>query len=121
MRQAIPLVSALLAASPALAAYNLVKEYSGTNFFSGWDFYDNFDNTTNGEFICFNIGRSRMTETDCTGDVNWVSQANATQSKIAYVNDAGHAIVKVDDTSFVPYNSKRDSVCYPFDFVSALN
>ncbi|KAL1942511.1 hypothetical protein VTO73DRAFT_6113 [Trametes versicolor] len=91
MRQAIPLVSALLAASPALAAYNLVKEYSGTNFFSGWDFYDNFDNTTN-------------------GDVNWVSQANATQSKIAYVNDAGHAIVKVDDTSFVPYNSKRDSV-----------
>ncbi len=50
MRQAIPLVSVLLAASPALAAYNLVKEYSGTDFFSGWDFYDNFDNTTNGKF-----------------------------------------------------------------------
>ncbi len=56
---------------------------------------------------------------DHAGDVNWVSQGNATQSKIAYVNDAGHAIVKVDDTSFVPYNSKRDSVCYAFDFGSA--
>lgn len=121
MRQAIPLVSALLAASPALGAYNLVKEYSGTNFFSGWDFYDNFDNTTNGEFICVDIWRLRLTNTNYTGDVNWVSQANATQSKIAYVNDAGHAIVKVDDTSFVPYNSKRDSVCYVFGFDSASN
>lgn len=120
MRQAIPLVSALLAASPALAAYNLVKEYSGTNFFSGWDFYDNFDNTTNGEFIQFDIECWEVAKTD-TGDVNWVSQANATQSKIAYVNDAGHAIVKVDDTSFVPYNSKRDSVCYAFIFVFAPN
>ncbi|KAI0645466.1 concanavalin A-like lectin/glucanase domain-containing protein [Trametes meyenii] len=91
MRQAIPLVSALFAATPALAAYNLLKEYSGADFFSGWDFYGNFDNLTN-------------------GDVNWVDQANATQSKLAYVNDAGHAIIKVDDTSFVPFNYKRDSV-----------
>ncbi|KAI0365645.1 hypothetical protein BV20DRAFT_723497 [Pilatotrama ljubarskyi] len=91
MRQAIPLVSALFAATPALAAYNLVKKYSGADFFQGWDFYGNFDNLTN-------------------GDVNWVDQTNATQSKLAYVNDAGHAIVKVDDTSFVPFNYKRDSV-----------
>ncbi|KAI0633059.1 concanavalin A-like lectin/glucanase domain-containing protein [Trametes polyzona] len=84
-------VAAVFASTPALAAYNLVKEYSGTDFFSGWDFYGNYDNLT-------------------SGDVIWVDQANATQSKLAYVNDAGHAIIKVDNTSFVPYNYKRDTV-----------
>ena len=49
----------------------------------------------------------------CVGDVNWVTQANATQSKLAYVDDAGHAIIKVDNTTFVPYNYKRDSVSSP--------
>ncbi|KAI0772345.1 concanavalin A-like lectin/glucanase domain-containing protein [Trametes elegans] len=84
--------AALLASSmPAFAAYNLVKEYSGTSFFSGWDFYGSYDNLTN-------------------GDVVWVDQANATQSKLAYVNDAGHAIIKVDNTTNVPYNEKRNSV-----------
>ncbi|KAI9066573.1 hypothetical protein FKP32DRAFT_355906 [Trametes sanguinea] len=91
MRHAIPLVSALFAATPALAAYNLIKEYSGTDFFQGWDYYGNFDNLTN-------------------GDVTWVDQNTATSSKLTYVNDAGHAIVKVDDTSFVPFNQKRNSV-----------
>ncbi|KAI0769640.1 concanavalin A-like lectin/glucanase domain-containing protein [Trametes elegans] len=91
MRHAIPLVSALYAATPAFAAYNLIKEYSGAQFFDGWNFYGNFDNLTN-------------------GDVTWVDQANATQSKLAFVNDAGHAVIKVDDTSFVPFNEKRDSV-----------
>ncbi|CDO77489.1 Glycoside Hydrolase Family 16 protein [Trametes cinnabarina] len=81
----------LLTSTPSLAAYNLVKEYSGQDFFSGWDFYGNYDNLT-------------------SGDVNWVDQTNATQSKLAYVNDAGHAIIKVDNTTFVPYNYKRDSV-----------
>lgn len=42
-----------------------------------------------------------------------MSQANATQSKLAYVNDNGVAIIKVDNTTFVPYNDKRDSVRTP--------
>ncbi|KAI1796360.1 concanavalin A-like lectin/glucanase domain-containing protein [Ganoderma leucocontextum] len=91
MRSAIPLASALFAASPAFAAYNLIKEYQGTNFFSGWEFYGNYDNLTN-------------------GDVTYVDQANATTSKLAYVNDAGNAIIKVDNTSLVQYNYKRNSV-----------
>ncbi|KAH9851281.1 concanavalin A-like lectin/glucanase domain-containing protein [Lenzites betulinus] len=82
---------ALVASSPALATYNLVQEYSGSNFFTGWDFYGNYDNLT-------------------SGDVNWVTQTNATESKLAYVNDAGNAIIKVDNTTTVPYNYKRDSV-----------
>ncbi|PIL34113.1 hypothetical protein GSI_03824 [Ganoderma sinense ZZ0214-1] len=92
MRSAIPLASALFAATtPAFAAYNLIKEYQGSSFFSGWEFYGNYDNLTN-------------------GDVTYVNQANATASKLAYVNDAGHAIIKVDDTSVVQWNYKRNSV-----------
>ncbi|KAI1787368.1 concanavalin A-like lectin/glucanase domain-containing protein [Ganoderma leucocontextum] len=92
MHLAGPLAAALLISTPhVLAAYNLVREYSGSSFFSGWDFYGNYDNLTN-------------------GDVNWVTQANATQSKLAYVDDAGHVIIKVDNTTFVPYNYKRDTV-----------
>ncbi|KAI8990389.1 concanavalin A-like lectin/glucanase domain-containing protein [Trametes punicea] len=85
------LCTLLLAASPALAAYNLVRNYSGPAFFNGWDFFDGFDNTTN-------------------GDVNYLSQANATADHLAFINDAGHAIIKVDNTTFVPFNFKRNSV-----------
>ncbi len=41
----------------------------------------------------------------------YLDQAKATSSKLAYVNDAGNVIIKVDDASFVPWNEKRDSVC----------
>ena len=44
------------------------------------------------------------------GDVIFVDQANATADKLAYVNSAGRAIIKVDNTTFVPYNDKRNSV-----------
>ncbi|KAI0354210.1 hypothetical protein OH77DRAFT_1405538 [Trametes cingulata] len=91
MHIAKPWGAVILASTPAFAAYNLVKEYSGSDFFSGWDFYGNYDNLT-------------------SGDVIWVDQANATQSQLAYVNGAGHAIIKVDNTTFVPYNYKRNSV-----------
>ncbi|GJE89020.1 glycoside hydrolase family 16 protein [Phanerochaete sordida] len=77
-------------ASGALAAnFSLVQDYSGTGFFDAWDFYGNFDNLTN-------------------GDVTYVNQTNATN--LAYVDPAGHVIIKVDNTSFVPYNDKRNSV-----------
>ncbi|EPS94588.1 hypothetical protein FOMPIDRAFT_58348 [Fomitopsis schrenkii] len=87
------LAAAALSSGSALAAsnYSLVKEYSGQSFFDGWVFYDYYDNTT-------------------SGDVEYVSQTNATQSKLAYVNDNGAAIIKVDNTTFVPWNDKRDSV-----------
>ena len=42
--------------------------------------------------------------------MNWVTEAQAVAEKLAYVNDAGNAIVKVDNTTFVPWNDKRDSV-----------
>ena len=45
-----------------------------------------------------------------TGDVIWVNQTNATSMNLAYVNGAGRAIIKVDNTSFVPFNEKRNTV-----------
>lgn len=46
--------------------------------------------------------------------MTYVSQANASASQLAYVNSAGNAIIKVDNTTFVPYNEKRNSVSTPF-------
>ncbi|OSD00034.1 glycoside hydrolase family 16 protein [Trametes coccinea BRFM310] len=86
------LCSVLLAAvGSATAQYSLIRNYSGSNFFEGWDFFDGFDNTTN-------------------GDVNYLSQANATADNLVSVNSAGHAIIRVDNTTFVPFNFKRNSV-----------
>ncbi len=42
--------------------------------------------------------------------MNFVSAANASSEKLAYVNDAGKVIITVDNTTSVPYNNKRDSV-----------
>ncbi|KAI0070212.1 hypothetical protein K474DRAFT_1609105 [Panus rudis PR-1116 ss-1] len=90
MKAALSLVTLLSLSPAALAAsFNLVKAYQGTDFFSGWEFYGTFDNTTN-------------------GDVNFVPQSNS--SSLAYVDGNGRAIIRVDNTSFVPYNEKRNSV-----------
>ncbi|PCH43197.1 glycoside hydrolase family 16 protein [Wolfiporia cocos MD-104 SS10] len=80
-----------LSASGALGAYQLAKEYSGQSFFDDWEFYGAPDLTTD-------------------GDVNWVTEANATAEHLAYVNGAGHAIIKVDNSTDVPYPDKRDTV-----------
>ena len=51
-----------------------------------------------------------LTRRECPGDTVWVNQSLATTDHLAFVNSAGNAIIKVDNTSFVPYNDKRDSV-----------
>ncbi|KAI0673170.1 concanavalin A-like lectin/glucanase domain-containing protein [Trametes maxima] len=92
MRRAIPLAYALFYTPSALAAFNLAKEYSGQSFFNGWDFGNGtYDSTTHGH-------------------VNYLNQSSATSQKLAYVNDAGHAVLRVDDFSFVPWQEKRNSV-----------
>ena len=42
--------------------------------------------------------------------MNWVTEAQAVAEKLAYVNDAGNAIVKVDNTTYIPKGQKRDTV-----------
>lgn len=85
------LLAAALFSPSVLASYSLVKTYSGSSFFDGWTFYGNYDNTTD-------------------GDVTYVNQSLATSDKLAYVDSSGQAIVKVDNTSLVVYNDKRNSV-----------
>lgn len=87
-------IATLLSILPASFAANftLVQSYQGSEFFSGWDFTNNFDNTTN-------------------GDVEFVDPTlNSSYSNLAFVDSSGHAIIKVDNTTFVPYPDKRDSI-----------
>ena len=45
-----------------------------------------------------------------SGDVQYVDQSDATSQNLAYVSPQGTAIIKVDNTTNVPYNIKRNSV-----------
>ncbi|KZT28457.1 glycoside hydrolase family 16 protein [Neolentinus lepideus HHB14362 ss-1] len=85
--------TALLAAQVTFAsAYQLAREYSGKNFFNGWDFFDGYDYSQ-------------------SGDAMYLGQAAATSANLAYVDSSsGSVIVKVDNTTNVPWNDKRNSV-----------
>ncbi|KAI0336816.1 hypothetical protein GY45DRAFT_1238036 [Cubamyces sp. BRFM 1775] len=63
--------------------FNLARDYSGPNFFNGWDFYGSWDNLT-------------------LSNVWWVDQPTAATDQLAYVNQAGNAIIRVDNTTNVP-------------------
>ena len=39
-----------------------------------------------------------------------MNQTTALQQQLTYINSAANAIIKVDNTTFVPYNEKRNSV-----------
>ncbi|PCH40441.1 glycoside hydrolase family 16 protein [Wolfiporia cocos MD-104 SS10] len=79
---------------PALVkaqTYNMVKEYAGDSFFNDWNFYNNDDDLTQ-------------------GNVFFVSAKEADSDHLAYINDAGNAIMKVDNTTTVTVGSVRNSV-----------
>ncbi|KAJ7223881.1 glycoside hydrolase family 16 protein [Mycena haematopus] len=88
----LALLSALLPITSAVTTYDMVKEYSGSSFFEGWDFYGHFDNLTNGDAI-------------------FVTSSVASSSKLAYVDPTtNRAIIKVDNTSTVALDDKRNTV-----------
>ena len=45
-----------------------------------------------------------------TGNANYLDAQTAATQRLAYINDAGNAIMKVDNTSFVGDNGLRNSV-----------
>lgn len=49
------------------------------------------------------------------GDVWWLGRQDAVAQGLIYVNNAGNAILKVDDVSNVAPNQKRNTVCALFD------
>ncbi|KAF8801580.1 hypothetical protein BYT27DRAFT_7198151 [Phlegmacium glaucopus] len=64
------------------ALYNPVREYAGSTFFDRWAYYGTFDNTT-------------------WGNVTYVDRATATTNQLTYVNSAGNAVIKVDNTTTI--------------------
>ncbi|KAF8895109.1 glycoside hydrolase family 16 protein [Infundibulicybe gibba] len=82
----------LRSTAAAGVTYDIVQDYSGPGFFNNWIFFDHFDNLTN-------------------GDVIFVSESVATSAKLAFVDpNTNNAIIKVDNTSTVPFNEKRNTV-----------
>ncbi|KAI9064601.1 glycoside hydrolase family 16 protein [Trametes sanguinea] len=83
--------ASLLLPATVLAQYNLVKEYAGQSFFDDWNFYNHFDNLTN-------------------GNVNFLGATDAFDDKLAFINGAGNAIMKVDNSSTLKFNQNRNSI-----------
>ncbi|KAF8269396.1 glycoside hydrolase family 16 protein [Lactarius quietus] len=76
-------ILALALALPAVirgTQYGLVKEYAGSTFFDDWNFYGYYDNLTN-------------------GNAYYVTASEASKQQLAFVNAAGNAIIKVDNTT----------------------
>ncbi|KAF8587680.1 glycoside hydrolase family 16 protein [Ramaria rubella] len=74
--------------------YQIAHVMSGPSFFDTWNFYNNVDNITN-------------------GDAFFVSQPDSLPDRLglAFINDAGNAIIKVDNTTTLSSSSqKRNSV-----------
>ncbi|TFK38093.1 concanavalin A-like lectin/glucanase domain-containing protein [Crucibulum laeve] len=74
-----------------ISGYELVQDYSGISFFDQWDFYGSWDNLT-------------------LGDVWWLNRDDAFKQQLAYINSAGNAVMKVDNTNTVVFNEKRASI-----------
>ncbi|TFY83334.1 hypothetical protein EWM64_g679 [Hericium alpestre] len=81
----------LLPLIQAATCYDIVREYSGQTFFDRWDFYGSWDNLT-------------------LGDVWWLDQNTASQQRLAYIDNNGRAVMRVDNTTTVANNDKRNSV-----------
>ncbi|GJE99867.1 glycoside hydrolase family 16 protein [Phanerochaete sordida] len=71
------------------AQFNLTKEYSGSSFFDDWDYYGAYDASTYGAEV-------------------YVTKAQA--GSLTSVSPAGHALIRLDNTTDVPYPGKRNSV-----------
>ncbi|KAH9950667.1 concanavalin A-like lectin/glucanase domain-containing protein [Amylocystis lapponica] len=85
-------LSVLVLLSPALAAeYQMVKYYEGSTFFDDWQFYDTSDTFT-------------------SGNVNYLSEKTASKDGLAYINNAGNAVIRVDNSSTVTLGQNRNSV-----------
>ena len=112
----LTLAMALSLAGTSLS-YDLVREYSGSGFFDGWDFFGSWDNLTSSECSSLRLRSPRKFSSDGTGAAWWVDSANATTDHLAYVNDAGQAIIRVDNTTTLPkidpkiFNVTRNTVC----------
>lgn len=90
----------LLALSAPLAraaSYNLLRYNGGKNFFNAFQYFGTFDT----------INNSPTADFLNSGDDFLANRSYANSAGLTHVDDNGHAIIKVDDTSTVVYNEKR--------------
>ncbi|KLO11798.1 hypothetical protein SCHPADRAFT_905736 [Schizopora paradoxa] len=90
---ALPLLTYFLTLPTYTTAttYQLSVEYAGSNFFDGWSFFNNVDNLTNGDAV-------------------FVGESTASKSQLAFVNDNGNAIMRVDNFTNLKFGDKRDTI-----------
>jgi len=87
----------LLFLIPSVFAFDVLRAYSGNTFFNDasgnplWSWYDNWDNLT-------------------YGNAWYLSQQNAYAQKLAYVNNAGRVVLRVDNVTNVPLGGNRSSI-----------
>ncbi|KLO18229.1 hypothetical protein SCHPADRAFT_913229 [Schizopora paradoxa] len=74
------LAAVSFAASSANAALTLAQNYSGSTFFDAWTFVNGIDTNT-------------------TGNVLYQTREQAASEQLAFINSAGNAIMKVDNTT----------------------
>ena len=53
---------------------------------------------------------SSLTGNFNAGDVWWLNRNDAFAQRLAYIDNNGRAVIKVDNTTNVPWNEKRNSV-----------
>lgn len=92
-------VLALVLCSEA-ATYNLLRYNGGQTFFDAFQFAGSYDNALN----------SPTPDFLNSGDNFFANRSYAMSKGLTSVNDQGHAVIRVDDTSTVVYNEKRFSV-----------
>ena len=104
--------SAAAALLPVLIAgqYTQVKEYIGDSFFDDWNFYNHGVCVDPASLPFALTSRARLADDLTSGNVFFVSSSTAGKDKLAYVNDAGNAIMKVDNTSSVTVGNNRNSI-----------
>ena len=108
-----------LTTSQTRALYYPLREYSGSTFFDKWDYYGFVDNTTWGEsrlrlFLFVDVSTLPL-----KGNVTYQDRTNASSKGLTFINPAGNAIIKVDNTTTLvaaPPGTvvNRDSVRFPF-------
>ena len=88
--------------------YQLTREHSGSSFFDRWQFYNNC--TSPATSLTHFPPDTFQVDNLTNGDAIFVSQSVASSAQLAFVNSAGNAIIKVDNTTNVPFNQKRNTV-----------
>jgi hypothetical protein len=109
--------------------YGMVKEYAGSSFFDDWNFYGSCELQISSEAVLPHSSRVfsrrqphqrqclvrarvlRSSRLFLNTRISFVTASQASKQKLAFVNSAGNAIIKVDNTTNnLQINQDRNSV-----------